>query len=149
MASEIEVHHLAYVSQVFEPVSLKEALQSKKARDWKQAADKEYHALVENKTWDLVEPPMGCKPIGWRWLFNVKHTSTGEIKKFKGHLVAKGYSQRYGIDYVETLSLVVKFSSIQALLAYAVENNMQIHQMDVVTAFLNGELNEDILYDIP
>ena len=79
----------------------------------------------------------------------MKHTSTGEIKRFKGHLVAKGYSQRYGIDYVETFSPVVKFSSIQALLAYAVENNMQIHQMDVVTAFLNGELNEDIYMEQP
>ena len=144
------------MSQVSEPVSLKEALQSKNAREWKQAADTEYHALVKNKIWDLVEPPTGCKPIGCRWLFKVKHMSTGEIEKFKGRLVAMGYSQRYGIDYVETFSPVVKFSSIRALLAYAVESNMQIQQMDVVTAFLNGELNDDIyiyiwnsLKDIP
>ena len=79
----------------------------------------------------------------------MKHTSTGEIEKFKGRLVAKGYSQRYRIDYVETFSPVVKFSSILALLAYAVENNMQIHRMDVVTAFLNAELNEDIYMKQP
>ena len=149
LAAESEVRHVAYLSQVSEPISLKEALQSKNARDWKQAADTEYNALVENKTWDLVEPPVGCKPIGCRWLFKVKHTSTGEIEKFKGRLVAKGYSQTYGIDYVETFSPVVKFSSIRALLAYAVENNMEIHQMDVVTAFLNGELDEDIYMDQP
>ena len=71
--------------------------------------------------------------------------STGEIEKFKGHLVAEGYSQRYGIEYVEKFSPVVKFSSIRALLAYAVDNNMQIHQTDVVTAaLLNGERNEDM-----
>ena len=108
---------------------MKEALESKNAQEWQQAADTEYNALIENKTWDLVEPPVGCKPIGCKWLLKVKHTSTGEIEKFKGRLVAKGYSQRYGIDYVETFSPVVKFSSIRALLAYAVENDMQIHQM--------------------
>ena len=105
----------------------------------------EYHALIKNKMWDLVKPPMGCKPIGYRWLFKLKHMSTGEIEKFKGHLVAEGYSQRYGIEYVEKFSPVVKFSSIRALLAYAVDNNMQIHQTDVVTAaLLNGERNEDM-----
>ncbi len=84
LAAESEVHHVAYLSQVSEPTSLKEALQSKNAREWKQAADIEYNALVENKTWDLVEPPVGCKPIGCRWLFKVKHRSTGEIEKYKG-----------------------------------------------------------------
>ena len=95
--TEGEVHHLAFVSQVREPTSLKEALESKDAQEWQQAADTEYNALIENKTWDLIEPPVGCKPIGCKWLFKIKHTSTGEIEKFKGRLVAKGYSQRYGI----------------------------------------------------
>ncbi len=69
--------------------------------------------------------------------------------KSKNTREAKGYSQTYGIDYVETFSPVVKFSSIRALLAYAVQNNMQIHQMDVVTTFLNRELNEDIYMEQP
>lgn len=76
--------------------------------------------------------------------FQVKHTSDGKVERFKGRLVAKGYSQKHGIDYDETFSPVVRFPSIRALLAYAVQNEMMIHQMDVVTAFLNGELEEEI-----
>ena len=68
---------------------------------------------------------------------------------FKGRLVAKGYAQKYGIDYEETFSPVVQFSSIRALLAFVVENDMLIHQMDVVTAFLNGSLEEEIYMEQP
>ena len=68
---------------------------------------------------------------------------------FKGRLVAEGYAQKYGIDYEETFSPVVRFSSIRALLAFVVENDMLIHQMDVVTAFLNGSLEEEIYMEQP
>ena len=73
----------------------------------------------------------------------------GEVERFKGHLVAKGYSQRYGIDYDETFPPVVRLSSLRTLLAYAVQKKMLIHQMDVVTAFLNGELGEEIYMQQP
>jgi len=79
----------------------------------------------------------------------VKHDSEGQVERFKGRLVAKGYSQKYEIDYDETFSPVVLFSSIRTLLAYAVQRGMMIHQMDVITAFLNGELNEKIYMQQP
>jgi len=63
---------------------------------------------------------------------------SGKIDQFKRRLVAKGYAQQYGIDYNETFSPVVKFSSVRTLIAFAVQNGMLLHQMDVVTAFLNG-----------
>ena len=79
----------------------------------------------------------------------MKYDSNGQVERFKGRLVAQGYSQKYGIDYDETFSPVTRFSSICTLLAFAVEMGMQIHQMDVVTAFLNGDLKEEIYMQQP
>ena len=73
----------------------------------------------------------------------------GRVERFKARIVAKGYAQKYGIDYDERFSPVVRFSSIRVLLAFAVQNNMLIHQMDVVTAFLNGKLDEEIYMQQP
>ena len=104
---------------------------------------------VKNETWELFELPHGRNAIRCKWIFNVKYTCDGKVESFKGCLVAKGYSQQYGIDYDETFSPVVRFSSIRALLTYAVQNDMLIHQMDVVTAFLNGKLDEEIYMQQP
>ena len=123
---------------------MEEALASHQAKEWKTAADSEYESLMENETWELVELPCGRKPIECKWVFKVKHGSDGRVKCFKGRLVAKGYVQRYGIDYDKTFSPVVHSSSIRTLLALAVQSNMLIHQMNVVTAFLNGKLEEEI-----
>ena len=79
----------------------------------------------------------------------VKYDSDGEIQCFKGCLVAQGFTQRYGIDYEEIFSPVARFSTIRTLLAYAVERKMQVHQMDVVSTFLNGELREEIYMQQP
>ena len=149
-ADTARVDHLAYnACQILEPKTIEEALAGKHAKEWKAAADSEYESLVENETWELVELPQDREAIGCKWVFKVKHTSDGKVERFKGRLVAKGYSQKYGIDYDETFSPVVRFSSIRALLAFAVQNNMLIHQMDVVTAFLNGELSEEIYMQQP
>lgn len=131
-------------SEIEEPNSIEEALKGDHAKQWKQAADAEYQSLMENNTWELVKLPKGRKAIGCKWVFRVKYSSSGQVERFKGRLVAQGYSQKYGIDYDETFSPVARYSSIRALLAMAVKKKMQIHQMDVVTAFLNGDLREDL-----
>ena len=95
---------------------------------------------MENETWDLVELPSGRTSIGSKWVFKVKYKSDGTVERFKAQLVAKGYAQQPGVDYDETFSPVVKFRSIRALLALAVQHDLLLHQMDVVTAFLNGTL---------
>ena len=132
--------------QIEEPKSIEEAL---KDQEWKEAADSEYQSLMENETWKLVKLPTGRKPVGCKWIFKTKRTSEGKVERYKARLVAKGYTQKPGEDYDETFSPVVRYSSIRTLLAFAIQNGMIIHQMDVVTAFLNGTLDEDIYMEQP
>ena len=102
------VHHIAYnAGQILELKALEEALISEHGEQWKAAADSEYEPLIKNETWKLVELPSGRKPIGCKWVFKVKYGSDGKIECFKERLVAKGYTQQYGIDYEETFSPVV------------------------------------------
>ena len=82
-------------------------------------------------------------------MFKTKQDCNGKVERYKARLVAKSYTQKHGVDYDETFSPVVRYSSIRALLAFAVQNKMLIHQMDVVTAFLNGTLEEEIYMEQP
>lgn len=148
--SAVETQHIAFkVSEIDEPTTIKEALSGKHSKQWKEAADAEYKALMENDTWELVKLPRERKAIGCKWVFRVKYNGEGQVERFKGRLIAQGYSQKYGIDYDETFSPVARFSSIRTLIAFAVEMGMQIHQMGVVTAFLNGDLKEEIYMQQP
>ena len=134
------VNHVAYCHNI-EPKTMEEALNSEHGKEWKEVADSEYSSLIENKTWELVKLPKSRKAIGCKWVFK---GNDGKIDQFKGRLVAKGYALKYGVDYDKTFSPVVHFSSIRALLAFAVQNDMLIYQMNVVTAFLNGQLEKEI-----
>ena len=135
--------------KVEEPVTIEEALSGNYCKEWKSAADLEYSSLLENETWELVKLPKGRRTVGYKWVFQVKYDGEGRIKCFKGRLIAQGYSQKYGIDYDEIFAHVSRLSSIRILLAFAVENKMKVHQMDVVSAFLNGELKEEIFMQQP
>ena len=97
---------------------------------------------MSSGTWELVDLPTGRKLIDCKWIFKVKKGSDGSVQRYKARLVAKGFAQKYGVDYDETFAPVVRYSSIQTLLAFAIQNDMLIHQMDAVTAFLNGTLEE-------
>jgi hypothetical protein len=88
-----------------EPASYRRALSDAR---WRQAMEDEHAALLRNGTWTLVPPPPGCNVIGSRWVFKVKHKADGSLDKFKARLVAQGFTQRYGLDYLDTYSPVVK-----------------------------------------
>jgi hypothetical protein len=143
------MHHFAHIASENEPCSYQEALQSDEWERWQEAILSEYNSLLENETWELVELPKGRKTIQCRWIFKRKYDESGNLIKYKARLVAKGYSQQHGIDYNETFAPVVKFSSLRTLLALAAKHNLEIEQMDFVTAFLNGDLKEDIYMKQP
>ena len=106
-------------------------------------------SLISNNTWKLVDLPPGCKTIGCKWVLRRKLKPDGTIEKFKARLVAKGFKQKEDIDFFDTFSPVTKITSIRLLIAIAAIYNLMIHQMDVKTAFLNGDLEEEIYMDQP
>ena len=132
-----------------EPKSLTDALNSKSSGKWMQALEAEYNSLVKSETWELVIPPNDACIVGSKWVFKVKRNANGEVDRYKARLVAQGYSQSYGIDYEEVFSPVVRYSSIRTLLTLANAHDLEIHQMDVTTAFLNGSLEHDIYMKQP
>ncbi|KAL0405649.1 UNVERIFIED_CONTAM: Retrovirus-related Pol polyprotein from transposon TNT 1-94 [Sesamum latifolium] len=132
-----------------EPATYEEAVTSPNANEWITAMKEEMSSMAKNNVWELVDLPAGRKTIGNKWVLKVKRNADGSIDKFKARLVAKGYTQREGIDYEETFSPVVRFASVRLILAIVVHLDLELFQMNVKTAFLNGELDEEIYMDQP
>jgi hypothetical protein len=106
-------------------------------------------SILSNRTWELSERPHGCKPVGCKWVFKKKLRPDGTIEKYKARLVAKGYTQREGEDYFDTYLPISRLTTIRVLLSMAASYGLIVYQMDVKTAFLNGELEEEIYMDQP
>ncbi|KAD4179829.1 hypothetical protein E3N88_28420 [Mikania micrantha] len=113
------------------------------------AIKNEIDSILQNHTWELVDLPPGCKPLGYRWIFKRKMKADGSIDKYKARLVIKGFTQKEGVDYFDTYSPVTRITSIRLVLAIAALRNLEVHQMDVKTAFLNGDLEEEIYMEQP
>jgi len=109
----------------------------------------EIKSLEENKVWKLVKLPEGRKAVGSKWLYIVKTGADGSIECYKARLVAQGFSQKYGTDYYEKFCPVVRLESLHALIALAVQCGLKLHQVDVTTIFLNGELEEEVYMKQP
>ena len=132
------------VADIRDPLSRKEALDSGSSSEWVNAMEKEMESLLVNEVWDLVELPKDRKAVGSKWVFKTKRGANGAVERHKARLVAQGYLQQYGQDYDETFSPVVRFESLRTVIAFAVQHGLELHQMDVTTAFLNGELKEEV-----
>ena len=145
------LHHIieSENNSIIEPLTLSEALNSPQSNMWQDAISSEYNSLMRNGTWELVPLPPNRKAINCKWIFKLKYKADGSIDRFKARLVAKGYSQVQGMDYNDTFSPVVKITTIRVLLALAAMYDWEVHQLDVTTAFLYGDLSKDIYMKQP
>jgi len=118
------------------------------------------HLVIQNggqrykKRWKLftkknvVKLPNGKKVFGCKWVFTIKHKANGSVERFKAKLVAKGFTQTYGIDYEETFAQVAKMNSIRVLLSIVANLDWPLYQFDVKNTFLHGDLEEKVYMEI-
>ncbi|KAD4982105.1 hypothetical protein E3N88_18776 [Mikania micrantha] len=139
----------ARIAKDFDPKIYNEVRISRDVAFWKEATNDEMDSIMQNNTWRLTDLPPGCKPLGCKWIFKKKMKVDGSIDKFKARLVIQGFRQKEGIDYFDTYTPVARISTIILLIALGAIHNLVIHQMDVKTAFLNGDLDEEIYMKQP
>lgn len=126
-----------------EPITVQEALSCDESIEWKDAMRRELDSFHENNVWTLVDKPKGVNAVKCKWVFKIKR-GIDEILRYRARLIAKSFTQKYGIDFTETFAPVVRHSSIRLLLALAVQMNLMVDHLDVQTAFLYGDLKERI-----
>lgn len=139
----------AYATVYEEPQTYQEAIIDENAKEWNDAMKAEIDSLNKHETWTLTTLPPDRQAIGCKWVYKIKRRPDGRIERFKARLCAKGYSQKEGIDYTETFSPVIRYDSIRILLALATIYEMEILQFDIKTAFLYGNLKEEIYMKQP
>ena len=105
---------------------------------------KEYQSVMKNYVWDDVPRPEGKSVVTSKWIYKIKHAVDGSIEKYKARFMARGFSQKEGIDYEETFAPVDRYTSIRSVLSLATVMKWKIHQMDVKTIFLNGVVEEEV-----
>lgn len=128
--------------------TVEEVMSEPNSEEWKIAMRKEMEALKKNDVYEVTDLPAGKKPLSTKWVFKEKADKEG-MKKYKARLVIKGCNQKYGIDYQETFSPVVKYTSLRYLFSLAASRNLRIDHMDVMTAYLNGDIEEEIYVKPP
>lgn len=132
-----------------EPLNITQAMRRPDWPHWLDAIESELNSLHKANVWELVIPPVGSNIVGCRPVFKIKRRADGEIDRYKVRYVAQGYNQIEGVDFNETFAPVAKTSSIRAMLALAAWHGLHVHQMDVETAFLNGDIDYPIFMRQP
>ena len=111
--------------------------------------DMEMEAIKWNDTWELTELPEGEKKIGVKWVNKTKFNENGEVDKYKVRLVVKGYSQQHGVDYTKVFASIERMETILLVVALAAQRGWVIYQLDIKSAILYGELNEEVFVEQP
>jgi transposase InsO family protein len=132
-----------------DPTTYQEAMKSKDAEEWKQAIQEELQSIEHCGTWELVELPKGRNTVSSKWVFKTKTNEDGNIERRKARLVARGFTQKYGIDYFDVFAPVARGVTVRMLLSAAGRKKFIVKQFDVKTAFLNGTLEEEIFMEPP
>ena len=127
-----------------DPVSYAQAIKGPDSDKWVDAMKDELKSMSDNQVWEIVQLPPGHKAIGCKWVYKTKRDSKGDVERCKARLVFKGFNQKEGIDYFETFSPVSRKDSFRIIMALVAHYDLELHQMDVKTAFLNGDLEEEI-----
>lgn len=138
---EMQLEEELFLMGIEEPVNFTQAVKDK---NWKVAMEKEMQSIEENQTWRLSELAPGKKVIALKWIFKLKKDAEGRVIKYKARLVAKGYVQECGIDFDEVFAPMTRLETVHLLLALAAKSEWEVHHLDVKTAFLNGEIREDV-----
>ena len=147
--------YLAAVTDHEEPKSVQEAKDSPDWLEWLEAMRAELRSLVKNKTWRAISvskghlKAQGKKALGARWVFKIKRGADGQIIQYKARWVVKGYEQRYGLDYDQTFAGVVRAATWRLILGLAAANDWEVDQMDVKSAFLHGDIDEEVYVELP
>jgi len=136
-----DVNDEALLTKIEEPLGYHQAAGQPA---WEDAMAKEIEAIEKNATWSLTTLPAGHKAIGLKWVFKLKKNSAGEVIKHKARLVAKGYVQQEGIDFDEVFAPVACLDTVRVILTLVANKGWQVHHLDVKSAFLNGELEEEV-----
>jgi hypothetical protein len=124
-----------------EPASLEAALSNPA---WRGAMEAALKSIEDNVTWSPSSLPKGHRAIGMKWVFKVKRDPTAAVVKHKARLVAKWYSQRQGVDFDEVFAPMARMETVRLILALAVHNKWEVHNMDVKSVFLNDVLTEEV-----
>jgi hypothetical protein len=129
-----------------EPTFFEEVAQKK---EWMDAMTEEYQYIMKNDVWEVVPKPKNKDVVSSKWIFKIKHAADVSIEKYKAKFVARGFSQKEGIDYEETFSPVAIYTSIRTIMALAAKMKWKLHQMDVKTIFLNDVIEEEVYIEQP
>jgi hypothetical protein len=108
---------------------------------WRKAMEEE---MQLNHTWDLIPKPAGTSIVGCSWVFTIKQNPDSTVDRLKARLIAKSFTQTYGLDYTETFSPVAKLNSIRIIISLVANLDWPLHQLDVKNAFLHGDLTETV-----
>lgn len=133
----------------YEPKSYADAMKAADSEQWKEAMKEELESIEQNQTWELTDLPRERKAIGSKWVFKKKLDECGKVVRRKARLVAQGFSQKFGIDYDEVFAPVARGATLRLLLSVAGVKKHVVKQYDIKTAFLNGELAEEIYMKPP
>ena len=109
----------------------------------------EYKSIMKNNVCDIVPKPKGKSIVSSKWLYKIKHAADGSVEKYKARFMARGFSQKEGIDYDEIFAPVAKYTSIRTFMSLASVLGWKLHQMDVKTAFLNDEVEQEFYVEQP